>query len=94
MTHYEKLQAPVQNGEINIVQYIVTRKWFWTTFLVFVLTTRATPVGFPRSGGQGLRAARAMRYAAKTPPATDRQPSPLSDLKTTQAQTVQRYKHI
>ncbi len=39
------------------------------------------PAGFPRSGGQGLSAANAMRYAANTPPAKDKKPRPLEDLK-------------
>lgn len=47
---------------------------------VSVLTTNATPAESPSSGGQGLRAANAMRYAAKTPPPTERTPSPEGDL--------------
>ena len=44
------------------------------------LTTKATPEGFPRSGGQGLSAANAMRYAANTPPPNDKKPKPAEDL--------------
>lgn len=51
---------------------------FWS--YVSTLTTKATPADCPRSGGQGLRAANAIRYAAKIPPPTDRKPSPQEDL--------------
>lgn len=45
-------------------------------------TTNATPEGFPRRGGQGLSAAKAIRYAANTPPAKDKTPRPVEDLMT------------
>lgn len=44
------------------------------------LTTKATPAGIPSSGGQGLSAANAMRYAAKSPPPKDKKPKPEKDL--------------
>lgn len=44
------------------------------------LTTKEMPAACPRSGGQGLSAANAMRYAAKTPPPSDKKPKPVEDL--------------
>lgn len=51
---------------------------------LMTLTTKATPDTLPRRGGQGLRAARAMRYAANTPAPRDMIPRPTDDLTNTQ----------
>lgn len=48
--------------------------------IVSTLTTKAIPEELSRSGGQGLSAANAMRYAANTPPPADKNPKPVEDL--------------
>ena len=55
------------------------------------LTTNATPEGFPRRGGQGLSAAKAIRYAANTPPAKDKTPRPVEDLEDKMRQIIKLY---
>lgn len=55
------------------------------------LTTKATPVWVPSSGGQGLSAANARRYAAKTAPPTDKKPRPAEDLSSKNADFIRQH---